>query len=120
MFFESIAYAQSSSPEANPFVSFVPLILIVIVFWFFLIRPQQKKQKAHQRMISNLKKGDKILTSGGIFGTIIKVSEDRMTVEIAEKVKVSVERNQVSRLEASSTPKKEEIPEGNKETKDKK
>ena len=72
--FPSIAYAQSADSEPNPFISFVPLILIVAVFWFFLIRPQQKKQKDHQQMVGNLKKGDKIVTTGGIFGTIIKYS----------------------------------------------
>ena len=51
--FESVAYAQAGGAEANPFVSFVPLILIVVVFWFFLIRPQQKRQKEHQKMITN-------------------------------------------------------------------
>ena len=97
--FESIAYAQGTGAEANPFISFVPLILIVVVFWFFLIRPQQKKQKDHQQMVGNLKKGDRIVTTGGIFGTIIKVGDDRMTVEIADKVKVHIERKQVSRLD---------------------
>ena len=86
--FESVAYAQAGGAEANPFVSFVPLILIVVVFWFFLIRPQQKRQKEHQKMISELGKGDRIVTTGGLFGTITKIGEDRMTVEIADKVRV--------------------------------
>ena len=116
--FESIAYAQGAGAEANPFVSFVPLILIVVVFWFFLIRPQQKKQKEHQKMVGNLKKGDRILTTGGIFGTIVKVGDDRMTVEIAEKVKVQIERNQVSRLEKEAQGgKKEDSPEEKSDSK---
>ena len=69
--FESVAYAQAGGAEANPFVSFVPLILIVVVFWFFLIRPQQKRQKEHQKMISELGKGDRIVTTGGLFGTCL-------------------------------------------------
>ena len=59
-----------------------------MVFWFFLIRPQQKRQKEHQKMISELGKGDRIVTTGGLFGTITKIGEDRMTVEIADKVRV--------------------------------
>ena len=73
--FESVAYAQAGGAEANPFVSFVPLILIVVVFWFFLIRPQQKRQKEHQKMISELGKGDRIVTTGGLFGTITKIGD---------------------------------------------
>ena len=103
--FESIAYAQAGGAEANPFVSFVPLILIVVVFWFFLIRPQQKRQKEHQKMISDLGKGDKIVTTGGLFGTITKIGDDRMTVEIADKVRVQIERSQVSRLDIASSEK---------------
>ena len=103
--FESIAYAQAGGAEANPFVSFVPLILIVVVFWFFLIRPQQKRQKEHQQMISDLGKGDKIVTTGGLFGTITKIGDDRMTVEIADKVRVQIERSQVSRLDIASSEK---------------
>ena len=96
--FESVAYAQAGGSEANPFVSFVPLILIVVVFWFFLIRPQQKRQKEHQKMISELGKGDRIVTTGGLFGTITKIGEDRMTVEIADKVRIQMDRGQVSRV----------------------
>ncbi len=107
--FESIVYAQGpGGAQASPFISFVPLILIVAVFWFFLIRPHQKKQKEHQQMVSNLKKGDRIVTTGGIFGTVIKVGDDRMTVEIADKVRVQLERNQVSRMEKEASGKKED------------
>ena len=98
--FESVAYAQAGGAEANPFVSFVPLILIVVVFWFFLIRPQQKRQKEHQKMISELGKGDRIVTTGGLFGTITKIGEDRMTVEIADKVRVQIERGRLQRPHA--------------------
>ena len=114
--FESVAYAQTGGAEANPFVSFVPLILIVVVFWFFLIRPQQKRQKEHQKMISELGKGDRIVTTGGLFGTITKIGEDRMTVEIADKVRVQIERGQVSRLDKEAADKSKDDSDDEKES----
>ena len=70
---------------------FIPLILIFIIFYFFLIRPQQKKVKEHRAMVENLKKGDKVVTSGGITGVITRVIDnDKVEVEIAENVKVEI------------------------------
>ena len=70
---------------------FIPLILIFIIFYFFLIRPQQKKVKEHKIMVSNLKKGDKVVTSGGIVGTVERVMEnDKAEIEISENVKVEI------------------------------
>ena len=70
---------------------FIPLILIFVIFYFFLIRPQQKKVKEHKAMVEGLKKGDKIVTSGGITGTISRVIDnDKVEVEIAENVKVEI------------------------------
>ena len=70
---------------------FIPLILIFVIFYFFLIRPQQKKVKEHRAMVESLKKGDKIVTSGGITGTITRVIDnDKVEVEIAENVKVEI------------------------------
>ena len=64
-----------------------------------IIRPQQKKQKEQQRMVDSLRKGDKIVTNGGIFGTIVKVGDDRLTLEIASKIQIQLERHQVSRMD---------------------
>ena len=98
--FISVAYAQSSdSASGSAFFQFIPLILILGVFWFLIIRPQQKKQKEHQRMVASLCKGDKIVTNGGIFGTIVKVGGDRLTLEIASKIQIQLERHQVSRMD---------------------
>ena len=73
---------------------FIPLILIFVIFYFFLIRPQQKKVKDHKLMVENLKKGDKIITSGGIVATVERVMEnDRAEIEIAENVKVEIVRS---------------------------
>ena len=70
---------------------FIPLILIFVIFYFFLIRPQQKKVKEHKLMVENLKRGDKVVTSGGIVGTIERIIDnDKVEVEIAENIKVEV------------------------------
>ena len=70
---------------------FIPLILIFVIFYFFLIRPQQKKVKEHKAMVENLKRGDKVVTSGGIIGTVERVMEnDRIEVEISENIKVEI------------------------------
>jgi len=70
---------------------FIPLILIFVIFYFFLIRPQQKKVKDHKTMVENLKRGDKVVTAGGIVGTIERVMEnDKVEVQIAENTKVEI------------------------------
>ena len=84
----------------------VPIILMLGVMWFFLIRPQQKKQKEHREMLANLKKGDRIITSGGLYGRITGLTEATLTLEIADKVRVKVSRGHVAGLAqaASQTP----------------
>jgi len=73
---------------------FIPLILIFVIFYFFLIRPQQKKVKEHKAMVQNLKRGDKIVTSGGIVGTIERIIDnEKVEVEISDNVKVEVVRS---------------------------
>jgi preprotein translocase subunit YajC len=74
---------------------FIPLILMFVIFYFLLIRPQQKKTKEHRAMIANLKKGDRIITSGGLYGRITGMDENTLTVEIADKVRVKVARGNV-------------------------
>ena len=70
---------------------FIPLILIFVIFYFFLIRPQQKKVKEHKVMVQNLKRGDKVVTSGGIVGTVERIMEnDKAEIEISENVKVEI------------------------------
>ena len=79
--------------ESSGIGQFIPLILIFIIFYFFLIRPQQKKVKEHKAMVESLKKGDKIVTSGGITGTISRIIDnDKVEVEIADNVTVEVVR----------------------------
>ena len=70
---------------------FIPLILIFVIFYFFLIRPQQKKVKEHKIMVENLKRGDQVITSGGIIGTVERVMEnDKLEIQISESVKVEI------------------------------
>ena len=77
--------------EGSGIGQFVPLILIFVIFYFFLIRPQQKKVKEHKAMVESLKRGDKVVTSGGITGTVERlIDNDKVEVEIAENVKVEI------------------------------
>ncbi|MCL5277947.1 MAG: preprotein translocase subunit YajC [Deltaproteobacteria bacterium] len=83
---------------------FLPLIIIFAIFWLLLIRPQQKKMKKHQEFVSNLKKGDEVITSSGLYGKIAGVSNNAITLEIAEGVKVKIEKAHVSGYTAQSQP----------------
>lgn len=94
--FISPAYAQSGGGGMGGFESLLPLVLIFVVFYFLLIRPQQKKQKQHRAMLESLRRGDRIVTAGGIVGTITKANETELTVEIADEVKVRVMRAMIS------------------------
>ena len=101
----SPAYAQAGAQGGGDFfVSLMPLILIFVVFYFLLIRPQQKKMKDHRAMIDALKRGDQILTSGGIVGKITKVDDAMLTVEIAKDVQVKIARGTVSELMSKPQP----------------
>ena len=75
--------------------TFIPLILMFVIFYFLLIRPQQKRQKEHKALLANLKRGDDIVTAGGIMGRITNVAETFITVEVAEKVRLKVARGQI-------------------------
>ncbi|MEO1091597.1 MAG: preprotein translocase subunit YajC [Pseudomonadota bacterium] len=109
--FISPAYAQEAAVAETSFlVSLMPLILIFAVFWFLLIRPQQKRMREHREMIAAVKKNDKIITSGGIYGTVARVIDDAaVEVEIAQNVKVKLARSTISdnltRSEAAAAPK---------------
>lgn len=94
----SPAYAQApGAPGGDLFVSLLPLILIFVVFYFLLIRPQQQKMKAHRQMVENIKKGDQVLTAGGIVGKVNRVEAEGMViVEIAQGVQVKVARGTIS------------------------
>jgi len=85
------AWAQGAPQGGGPgglLTSFLPLILIFVIFYFLLIRPQQKRSKEHRQMLENIKKGDKVITSGGIYGVVESVDPNTLTLKIAENVKV--------------------------------
>ena len=85
--------------DGSGIAKFIPLILIFVIFYFFLIRPQQKRVKDHKAMVASLKRGDEIITSGGIIGTIDRVMEDdRIEVIIGENVKVQIIRSTITSL----------------------
>lgn len=88
--------AETSAGPASAFVNLFPIIMIFGIFYFLLIRPQQKKQKEHQNMLGNIKKGDNVLTTGGIFGIVVGVKDKAFTVKIADNVKVDISKTAVS------------------------
>ena len=79
--------------ESNPLMSFLPLLLIVVVFYFFMIRPQMKRQKETRQFRSGLAKGDKVVTTGGIYGKIVEIKETTIILEIAKDVQIKVDKN---------------------------
>lgn len=78
---------------ANPLMSFLPLILIVVVFYFFMIRPQMKRQKETRKFREGLAKGDKVVTTGGIYGKIISIQDTTISLEVAKDVVIKVDKN---------------------------
>jgi len=82
----------------------LPIILMLAIMWFLLIRPQQKKQKEHREMVTNLKKGDTVITSGGLYGRITGLTDTTLIVEIADKVRVKVSRAHIAGLAQSIKP----------------
>ncbi|MDI6889317.1 MAG: preprotein translocase subunit YajC [Thermodesulfovibrionales bacterium] len=102
-----IAYAMGPSPQGagqglGALGSIIPLILIFVIFYFLLIRPQQRRAKEHRRMVENLKKGDKVVTSGGVYGVIEAVGANTVTVKIAENVKVKLGKTFIAALRTPS------------------
>jgi len=104
--FVSPAYAQAADGAGGGGLgSFLPIILIFAVFYFLLIRPQQKKQKEHRNMLGQVRRGDRVIMGGGIMGTVTKVIDDNeITVEIADGVKVRVQRALVAQVIAKIDP----------------
>ncbi|MBM4141714.1 MAG: preprotein translocase subunit YajC [Nitrospira sp.] len=100
-----IAYAMAPSQQGNTggmIGSLIPLVLIFVIFYFLLIRPQQKRSKEHKKMLENLKKGDKVITSGGVYGVIEAVGTNTITVKIAENVRVKLGKAFIAALRPPS------------------
>ncbi len=97
----SIAWAQGTSGGSgggNTLLSLVPFVLIFIIFYFLLILPQQKRQKKLRAMLEALKKGDKVITSSGLWGTVTNLGKDSVTLQISDNTKVKIQRDQIARL----------------------
>ena len=89
----------------NPLVNLFPLILIFVIFYFMLIRPQQTKEKEHQKMIANLNKNDEVVTSSGIHGTIVNVKDKTIILRIDDNVKIEIEKNCIANKKAPASNK---------------
>lgn len=104
MDWSSLAYAMGTAGQGTGgqagggFAAFVPLILMVAIFYFLLIRPQQKKQKEHRTMLAGIQKGDSVITQGGLHGKVTGLTDTVVTLEIAEKVRVKVQRAYIAGL----------------------
>jgi preprotein translocase subunit YajC len=83
---------------AGGYGAMIPLVLMFVIFYFLLIRPQQRKAKQHKELLSNLKKGDSVITSGGIYGRIAEINDNVLVLEVADKVRIKVARGFVSGL----------------------
>jgi preprotein translocase subunit YajC len=96
-----LAYAMGTGgggtgSQGGGFGAFIPLILMFAIFYFLLIRPQQKKAKLHKEMLSSLKKGDRVVSSGGLHGVVTGITDDIVTMEIAPKIRVKVSRGSIA------------------------
>ncbi len=105
MLMESIAWAEGTGGGGSPvgggaggFLSLLPFVLIFIIFYFLLIRPQQKKQKQQQSLLDALKKGDKVVTTSGIWGQITNIGKETVTLQIADNTKVKMQRENIARV----------------------
>ena len=100
---------QAGEGEGSPFTMLVPMALIFMIFYFLLIRPQQRRQKQHEALLKSIEKGDHVVTSGGLHGKVTGVADDTLTIEIAvlkgERVRVKVAR---AKIESKQSPKKSE------------
>ena len=96
-----LAFAEGAPGGLAQLGQFIPLILIFGIFWFLLIAPMRKRQKALQLMIENLKKGDRVITTGGLHGEVVAVKDDVLTVKLAENLKVRVSKSAISGLQGT-------------------
>ena len=97
-FLISNAYAQAAGGSGSTLMSLLPMILIFVVFYFLLIRPQQKRTKEHKAMVSNIGKGDEVLTSGGFLGKVVKVGDNYISVQLGEGMEVKMQASAVAQV----------------------
>ncbi len=101
-FLISSAYAQQAAPQGS-LLDLWPLVVIFIAFYFLLIRPQQKKQKAHSEMVAALQVGDEVMTAGGILGRITAVSDHYAVVQISDNTEIKIQKSSVSQVVPKGT-----------------
>jgi len=94
--------AQQSGPAPNMLTSFLPIILIIGIFYLLIYRPMRRRQKSHEAMIAALKNGDKVITNGGVYGTIAGLRENTVLLKVADQVKIEVAKSAVASLQAPS------------------
>ena len=104
-FFISDAYAQAGGPGGAPYGDILFLVLLFAVFYFLLIRPQQKRAKEHKKMVEAVAKGDEVVTNGGLLGKITKVGESFVTVELADNVQIKVQKHAIASVMPKGTVK---------------
>ena len=108
--FISPAYAQGAGGGGGDFIlQLLPIVLMIVIFYFLLFRPQQQRMKAHQEMVSNIRRGDTIVTQGGLIGRVTRVKDDgvEIEVEIADNTRVRVVKTTVADVRAKGEPVKE-------------
>jgi len=94
-------FLQQQAQTPNGIISFLPLVVILAIFYLIVFLPARRRQKKLQNMIDNLKAGDKVVTSGGIYGTIVGFKDDRIQLRVAENVKIELSRNAVTALQGT-------------------
>ncbi|MFU8830859.1 MAG: preprotein translocase subunit YajC [Wenzhouxiangella sp.] len=98
------AMAQDAAPDAPGMLgTFIPLILIVVIFWFLLIRPQMKRNKEHRQLVSSLGVGDEVVTSGGLLGRVTQVGDSFISVKLTDSVEVKVQKHSVAQVVPKGT-----------------
>jgi len=107
-FFISDAIAEASGPatsagQADPLASLLLPIGLVVLFYFFLIRPQSKRQKEHRQMVADLQKGEEVITSGGILGKVTNINDDFITLEIAKDITLNIQKSAVQTIMPKGT-----------------
>lgn len=103
----SLLFAQTQAqkqtvPQSNPLAGFFPLIMVFVIFYFLLIRPQQKREKEHKKTLETVKKDDKVITSGGIYGTVVNVKPDTVELKIDENTKIQILKSAISQVLSKS------------------
>ena len=102
--FVTLAAAAGGGGTAALIMNLAPFILIFVVFYFLLIRPQQQRMKQHKAMVENLRRGDEVVTSGGMIGKVTKIADNEITVELAENVRVKVIKHTISEVRNRTEP----------------